>query len=508
MTSDQPSSSTFGSRPLPFTARDLLAIGFRRQRLIVFAFLCILIAVVLMGFSRPRRYEASMKILVKRERAEPMVTAEQTPTFQTSQAVTEQEINSEIELLWSRDLHKKAVVATKLHERHQDSFWTVLKSHFQPALEDGASAEDRKIATAVLAFENWLRIEPVKKSNLIRVSYASQDPHEAVRVINALAELYLAKHLEVHRPPGAFGFFEQETARYRKELEALQKQVADHARAEGVVAVQEEKDTTLKQLTEFEASLQRTRVEVAEAGERVRALEAEAAVTPSQVTTEVREASARLLEQQRGTLLTLELKRLELLQLFQPAYPPLQEVEKQIALTREAIAASEASPILEKTTARSATREWLTTELARSRSLLPSLQARATATAQSVRVFQDKARRLDEVQTVQDNLSRDAKLAEQNYLIYARKQEEARISNELDVQRIVNVAIAEAATVPFVPAGPGKALILLVAGILAAVGSVVLAFVVDYIDPSFRTPDEVEGFLGVPVVAAIPRSGR
>jgi uncharacterized protein involved in exopolysaccharide biosynthesis len=123
-------------------------------------------------------------------------------------------------------------------------------------------------------------------------------------------------------------------------------------------------------------------------------------------------------------------------------------------------------------------------------------------------VFQDKARRLDEVQTVQDNLSRDAKLAEQNYLIYARKQEEARISNELDVQRIVNVAIAEAATVPFVPAGPGKALILLVAGILAAVGSVVLAFVVDYIDPSFRTPDEVEGFLGVPVVAAIPRSGR
>ena len=107
MTYDQESSSIFGSRALPFNARDVVAIGFRRQRLIAFTFLGILVAVVLIGLSLPKRYEASMKILVKRERAEPMVTAEQTPSFQASQAVTEQEINSEIELLWSRDLHQK-----------------------------------------------------------------------------------------------------------------------------------------------------------------------------------------------------------------------------------------------------------------------------------------------------------------------------------------------------------------------------------------------------------------
>jgi uncharacterized protein involved in exopolysaccharide biosynthesis len=506
MTYDHESSSSFGSRALPFNARDVLAIGFRRQRLIVFTFLGILGAVVLVGLSLPKRYEASMKILVKRERAEPMVTAEQTPSFQASQAVTEQEINSEIELLWSRDLHQKAVVASKLHERPHESFWTALKSRLQGSAED--TSEDRKIGTAVIAFENGLQIEPVKKSNLIRVAYSSPDPHLAVQVVNTLAELYLAKHLEVHRPTGAFGFFEQETARYRKELAGLQKQVADHARAEGVVAVQEEKETALKQLTEFEANLHRTRVDVAEARERIRALDAQAAVTPSRVTTEVREASSDLIEQQRATLLTLELKRLGLLQVFQPSYSPVQEVEKQIALTRAAITAAETSPILEKTTARDATHEWLTTELARSTALLPSLEARAEATARSIRVFQERARRLDTVQTIQDNLIRDAKLAEQNYLIYARKQEEARISNELDVQRIVNVAITEPATVPFVPAGPGKKLILLLALVLAGLGSIMLAFVVDYVDPSFRTPDEVQAFLGVPVLAALPRSAR
>jgi len=38
-----------------------------------------------------------------------------------------------------------------------------------------------------------------------------------------------------------------------------------------------------------------------------------------------------------------------------------------------------------------------------------------------------------------------------DYLLYLHKQEEARISDALDRQRISNVVVAEAATVPFKP---------------------------------------------------------
>ena len=43
------------------------------------------------------------------------------------------------------------------------------------------------------------------------------------------------------------------------------------------------------------------------------------------------------------------------------------------------------------------------------------------------------------------------KTAEDNYLLYLRKREEARISDALDGKKIVNVTIAEAATVPVLP---------------------------------------------------------
>ncbi len=98
------------------------------------------------------------------------------------------------------------------------------------------------------------------------------------------------------------------------------------------------------------------------------------------------------------------------------------------------------------------------------------------------------------------------KTAEENYLLYQRKQEEARISDALDRKRIVNVVIAEAATVPALPTSPNRFLNFVLGFFVALLTSLGLAFLVDCVDATFRTPDEVESLLGVPVIASLPRS--
>jgi capsular polysaccharide biosynthesis protein len=105
----------------------------------------------------------------------------------------------------------------------------------------------------------------------------------------------------------------------------------------------------------------------------------------------------------------------------------------------------------------------------------------------------------------QENLLREVKEAEGNDLLYKQKREEARIGDALDRQRIVNVAIAEAATVPALPARPHWALTLLAGILLACLVSPGVAFAADYFDPSLRTPDEVRDVLQIPVLAALPK---
>jgi uncharacterized protein involved in exopolysaccharide biosynthesis len=102
---------------------------------------------------------------------------------------------------------------------------------------------------------------------------------------------------------------------------------------------------------------------------------------------------------------------------------------------------------------------------------------------------------------------RTAKADEENYMLYLRKEEEARISDALDRQRFSNVVVAEPATIPFTPQRR-RLLVVVLGGLIACAVSVILAFVMDRWDPSFRTPEEVESFLGSPVVAAFPKNGH
>jgi len=70
------------------TLRDLLAVVFRHRRLAVNFFLGILLGTVLSLWILPKQYEAEMKILVKRERTDPVITSEASAFAQFSTNVT------------------------------------------------------------------------------------------------------------------------------------------------------------------------------------------------------------------------------------------------------------------------------------------------------------------------------------------------------------------------------------------------------------------------------------
>jgi uncharacterized protein involved in exopolysaccharide biosynthesis len=494
---------------LAVTLRDYVAPVFRQRKLVTAIFLCIFLGAILSALLLPRKYEAEMKILVNRERVDPVVTSN--PESQAGPSVvpvvSEEDLNSEVELLKSRDLLEKVVVACGLAKDTSSGVGVILE-RLSNALHRAPTSKQTRLAQAVQTLQERLVVDPMKKTTLIRVTYTSRDPQKAAEVLQTLASLYQEKHAAVHRPAGTFKFFNAQADHYRDELAASETALTSFDAKESVVDPAVQKQLVLQQLSTFEAGYHLAQTNSVEAQRRAEALRAHAAVTPERQTTQVVKLdNPQLLSTLEGTLLSLELKRSELIGKYKPDYFPVVQVDAQIADAKRAIEQAQASPAQQITTDRVPAQDWMTTEIARADSDRDALSAQAAATEKVVQRYQAAARDLDAKGIRQQDLARNVKTAEENYLLYVRRREEARISDALDSKRIVNVAVAEAATVPALPT-MHLAWIFLGGFLLAGSVSVASAYAVDRFDESFRTPDELLRYLDVKVLASIPSSAE
>jgi uncharacterized protein involved in exopolysaccharide biosynthesis len=205
----------------------------------------------------------------------------------------------------------------------------------------------------------------------------------------------------------------------------------------------------------------------------------------------------------KAQILQLEIKRGDLLEKFTPQYPPVVQLEQELGQLRGALVTAEQAPLRDETTDQNPTYQWLRNEAARVHTERDALLARAGAIRRTVADYRERARRLDSQSVEQRELQRTVKAAEDSYLLYQRKREEARISDALDRTRIANVVIAEAPSVPQ-SSTSRRALILALGGFASLVLSIAAAYVLHARDPYFRTPDEVYRVLEVPVLATLP----
>lgn len=471
------------------TPRELAATLLRRPRLFAASFgLILLVTMLAVVFSA--RYESHFMVLLRRGRYDPVASSQPaSPMDFTRPDITEEELNSEVELLRDEGLLKQVVKLAELVPR------------------DTPDAERQsEIEHAVRKLSRRLDVEALKKSNLIQVTYRDTGPAEAARVLSALAAIYVQRHTNLQRPPGEIQFFDQQTTAYEKRLHQSEAELVHFTRARGVVSAALERDIALQKLGEADAVYRQidqdrtdTERQIASLGEQLKAFPARS------VTLKRWADNPEALEKMKTHLLELQLKRTELRGRFQPSYRLVQEVEEQIAETQASISAEALTPVRDETSDKDPNYEWARMQLEKAAVQRDGLRARqsdAAAQAASLRAF---AEHLQSEAMDQQDLMRNQKADEDNYLLYLHKREEARIGDALDERRILNVAIVEPPVASALPVHPLLLYLPLAFG-LATVLSVGIAFTAEYFDPTIRTPDEARGLLAVPVLAWLPAS--
>jgi len=142
-------------------------------------------------------------------------------------------------------------------------------------------------------------------------------------------------------------------------------------------------------------------------------------------------------------------------------------------------------------------------DLVKTEANLNAQRAKAATLKQQVSQLDGELRALELRDKELKDLERDYSISEKNYQTYKEKTEEARISDDMNRNKLANVSIIQAAAVPAKPIKPRKLLNIVLGIILGTVSGIGFAFFIEYTTQVFSTPESAERRLGLPVLTSI-----
>lgn len=482
--------------------RDVAGILFRHKLLICLTFLTVAIGTGVVTFLMPNEYESRMRILVKNTRTDVPITAERTSGLNGTapeSEVSENQINSEIELLTSKDLLNQVVKEADLAQKRPSLMQRL-------GLKESPTSVEGRIEEASDRLGKALVIEPVKKASIIEIKYSSESPAQAALVLKKVRDLYLEKHLRLHRPPGTFDFFKTQAEQAEQQLIEAEKQLSGFQQSMNVVSLAQQKEQTVQKLTETRSRLLETEALLQDVSERIERVQQQLKTVQPRIVTQSRALPNQYSSERLNTMIVeLQNRRTQLLTKFRPEDRLVKEVDQQIATTRAALQKAVRETATEQSTDLNPLRQTLETELARARVDQAGAKGRHQTLASQVQQYEVQLSKLEGITAQYEDLARKVKQGEESYQLYNKKQEEARIGDELDQNKITNVSVAEEPVQPQLPAKPNRPLNLLLGiflGVLLSAGSV---FSVELLRQTINTPRELETLTGDPVLASLPK---
>jgi uncharacterized protein involved in exopolysaccharide biosynthesis len=480
------------------SVRDLLAVVFRQRRKVVTLFAVVFLLTIALTAMAPRVYESNAKLLVRLGRES--VTLD--PTASTGQVMSvrqsrDNEINSELEILSSRDLSVKVVDAIGPENLKRSGLLQRL------GLVGGGDLHQQ----AIDSFDERLHIESLKDSNIITLSFTAGSPKLAQLALNTLITFYLDKHISAHRTSGSYEFFQRQTEDLQKELGRTESALRDLKNKKHIGMLDEQRRILLNRIGALEQEREQTRTGIA--GSRAKIGEMNKIVTDLPETLITQQTSGypnAASDSLREKIYELQLREQDLLSRYTETGAPVQEVRRQIAEAR-AMMNKENGERTQVTQGVNATRQSVKGEILQEKANQSALSARVKSLTSELAADRKDLITLNNTEVEVAQLERQLASQRENYIRYAASLEQARIDQALETQKISNIGIVQAATASDIPVSPRALLNLIIGVVVGLVGGVALAFGVDYLDHTFRRPSDVEEHLKLPTLVAIPDDG-
>jgi capsular exopolysaccharide synthesis family protein len=472
---------------------DLLAYWqiLRKRRWLVLGVLASILALTLLvTLLTPPVYRASATLQIDREAMQVV----QVEGLQTEAATDSGDFyQTQYELLRSRALAERTADtlglanSASLQNVAKHSWLSRLMQSLRPqtraeAAAAGKAAKTAALREAVQVVQGGLTVDPVRNSRLVKISFDSGNPAFSARVANTLAEGFIAQQLEHKFGASSYAktYLEDHLRQFKAKLEQSERELVAFAQKENIVTAGDgERSLVSQNLSELNSQLADAQSQRIRAEARWREASASSgAALPADM---LANSIVRTLQQQRADL---QGQYQQKLQVFKPEYPEMKQLQGQIGELDKQIAG-------ELRNIRASVKSEYTAAQAQESLLLGKLDALRNQT-------------LDvDNRSIQYNiLKREVDTNRQLYDAMLQRYKEIGIASGVGTN---NVSIVDRALPPSSRFKPNLTLNLAIGLLLGAVLGVLSAFVLEFMDQTLKTPQDVEQRLRLSVLGIIPR---
>jgi uncharacterized protein involved in exopolysaccharide biosynthesis len=417
-------------------------------RLFLVTFLLVWVGSIVMAYVASARFESTARLLVKLEqRGVSLSQAESRHDLALN--VAEEAVATQAEVLASRDIVARLVdrlgVSTFDAKGGEDSLMARVRSMARAAQAGLAEAlESAGLITrmsprdaTIREIQRGLRIFPVRRAQVIQVSFRAKDPELAPLIVRTLIDLHLQKLAEIQAYSDDYDFYKQQTTQFREQLSAAEAQLAAFKEQHGIVDLQAEKTMLMQRIDQLTSVLDgvghggaQQVTQPADTQERGLLTESRAADTT---------LGGDVLVPLAARLNGLRLERAHRLSLYAVDHSSVQQIENQIASTESL----------------------LTKEVRR--------------VVDTLNTYKARLRKIERLEPEFSRYLRNSRISEENYKTYSKAAEDRRLAQER--QNRVIVMVVDEASIPDAPVTPSRLSIVLaglVGGLLLACAAVLL----------------------------------
>jgi polysaccharide chain length determinant protein (PEP-CTERM system associated) len=458
----------------------------RRKSIIVAVFFVISMLTICLSLTLPDVYQSNALILVTPQRV-PSAFVTSTVTIDLGERM-----HAIIQEILSRTQLEKIVTELNLYPSEE--------------------TRDTLLEHRVERLRKNMKVE-LRRNNVFQLSYESESPEKAQKVVSRLASFFIEQNLQVREQQalGTTSFINAEAERLRHDLEEQEK-VINQYRGAHRYELPDQLDTNLRSLDQFRRELDTGRQRIAGLQDRKAILQKQAV-----------ESDLLGMDLLGGALLAgnsggypenqnvqVQMKRKELgalLQRYSLRHPDVVRVKKEIELLEATKEAAAPRIAVAKEPAVNPLKQILQTQISDIDAELQAIRLQNERIGRQVTILQSRVDNASTHGIELSKITRGYDITLRKYQDLLAKTMESELSENMEKkQKGEQFQVADPPNFPLSPVRPHRSKILLVGAVLGFAAGTGLAFLWDNFDTSFKRGEDLSSYLNVPLLATIPAS--